>query len=617
MKQPKTTARVLTGKLIAFAALGAYFAVLFVGGLMHGDKMSVLAPDFIQYFHPVTYGIAWLILAVILVAYGSVSKAVVYGFTWVAALCYALRTAWAGGSYYLTFAMCALVAGMTTAVSRAMGSEPQTAKAGKKKTFMLSAGTGKILTAAAAVLCGGGVLFLLLSSYLTYTTTPTVSTGVYGQMMWSLRNGFSFDTTLEFGETVSHMAAHISPIFLVFLPFYAIFPSPVTLMVLQVIAVYSAVIPLWLIAKRRGLSNGMTALLCLLLCLFPAVWGGAAVSFHEYALLLPLLLWLLWAMESHRPVLFWVFAALVLCVRETAAIHLFAVGLYWLITNRKGAETDGVSLRAERRRAGLLMVVSVIYFTVAMVLLTYAGKGTLITRFENVTGIYATDFGTLIREVIFNPALTVYEMLSEAKLHYVLCMLLPLAALPLFSRKKAGLVFLIPFLLLNLLSDFPYHYNLDYPYSFGVSAFILYLTVSALAERSVNKGVRDGRFCRRMLTLSLCFTLLIGGFRLADYGLFTDYVAEGRDEVAAMDELLELVEDGASVSASARLCPNLSGRSELYTLSHGVETDYVVLDLREEWGLSNESKYTVEYYEKLGYRLLESRKGVGAVLERK
>ncbi len=606
----KSQNKILTPTLLALSALGAYFAVLFVGGLINGGKMSVIAPKFIIYFNPLTYAIIWLVAAAILVAYGSISKPMVYRFTWLAALCYAIRTAVAGGSYYLTFAMCGLVAVMTYACGRALSTE-RTGKEPAKKP--LSSAAAKVWVIAVAVLAGGGVLFLLLSSYLSYTTSPTVSTGVYIQLAESLRSGLSFDTTLEFGETVSHLAAHISPIFLLFLPFYALIPSPVTLMVLQVAAVYSAVIPLWLIAKRRGLSPALAAILCALLCGFPAVWGGASVSFHEYALLLPLLLWLIWAWEADRKVLVWVFAALTLCVRETCAIHLFTLGLYWLIINRRSADVDG-SRKPRRTRALVLMGVSAVYLVTALAVLTYAGKGTLITRFENVTGIYGTDFGTLIRELVYNPAIALYEMLTEAKLHYVLCMLLPLGLLPLFSRRKAGLVFLLPFLLLNLLSDFPYHYGLDYAYSFGVAAFGLYLCVIVLGELTARED--KARLAKRLAALAVCFTVIIGGFRLAAFIPFAEYAFTGRDEVAAMDSLLESVEEDASVGASGWLLPKLAAREEVYSLSHDADTEYVVLDLREEWTLTAEEKYTVEYFEEKGYTVVKSADGVGVVLRK-
>lgn len=604
--QTATPAPVKRVGLITFSALGAYLATLCVGILLNLAKGSVIEPDFVIWLHPVTYAVAWIVLSAILFLYGTVSAPVVYRFAWIASVCYALAVTVSGGSYLITFAACGLVAFTTFACGKALRAVAVDKKATSDKS--LSPLGGRIAVGICGVVGGGLTLFLLLSSYLSFTTSPSVSTGVYTQLMESLKS-FSFDTTLEFGETVSHMAAHVSPIFLIYLPFYALIPSPVTVMVLQTAAVFSSVIPLWLIARRRGLSPALSALACGLLCFFPAVWGGAAGSIHEYALLLPLLLWLLWSLEAGRRLLPWILALLILCVRETCAIHLLAVGLYHILSV-KGREDAPY----ERRRGLLLMGISIAYFITAMALLTHLGKGTLITRFSNVTGIYGTSFPTLLREILYNPAIALYEMLAEAKLHYLLCLLLPLGLLPIFTKKKAGLVFLLPLLTLNLLSDFPYHFSLDFPYSFGIAAFALFLTTDGLASLAAHTD--KALLTRRLVTLSVCFTLILGMFRLADYALFTDYALNGREEVASMTELLDSVEDGASVSASGRLIPSLADREEIYYLHQGQLTEYVVIDLREEWVVDADAKYDETYYTEKGYTVVKRCADVGVVLKK-
>ncbi len=604
---PKTC--VLTGKLIAASVAGAYLAVHAVGNLINCGKMPLLSPDFIIYFKPLTYAIAWAILSAVLLLYGSISKRFVYGFAFLSALAYATITATAAGSDPLAYALCGLAALMVILCGGAWASEPSPKR---EREFTLSSTSAKITVGVVAGLVGGVALFLLLASYLTYTTEPAYSTGTYAQLMHSLRQALSFDTTVEFGETVSHMAAHVSPIFLLYFPFYAILPSPVTLMVLQVAAVFSAVIPLWLIARRHGLSGGLAALLCGLLCLYPVTWSGAVGSLHEYSLLLPLLLWLLWALETERKVLVWVFAALVLCTRETAAIHLLTVAIYWLIVNRPSTETDGISRRAARLRGWILLGVSVLYLAVALILLSTVGRGTLLSRFDNVTGVYGVFFDSFFREFFNNPALILFELLTAEKLYYVLLLLLPLGGLPLLSGKKAGLVFLFPLLFLNLLADFPYHFNPDFPYGFGVTAFAFYLSV--LAIESYRAREADSRRLRRILAVAACSTLILVSYRFAGQSGLIAYTFQGRDEVVAMDTLCEWVPADASVSASGRLRPNLAGRDELYRLSHEVETDLVVLDLREAWIVPAEEKYDKKYYTDKGYKVLREYDGVWVVL---
>ena len=210
MKKEKTTpsSPASRGKILAFSALGAYLAVICAGIIFNLAKGSVIEPSFVINLHPVTYAVAWAVLTAILALYGCVSASVVYGFAWVSSVCYALAVTVSGGSYLLTFAACGLVAITTYACGKALRSVATQKKPPEKKPH--TPGSGRI---AAGVCAGVGLvltLFLLLSSYLSFTTSPSVSTGVYVQLLESLK-GFSFDTTLEFGETVSHMAAHISP----------------------------------------------------------------------------------------------------------------------------------------------------------------------------------------------------------------------------------------------------------------------------------------------------------------------------------------------------------------------------------------------------------------------
>ena len=203
---------------------------------------------------------------------------------------------------------------------------------------------------------------------------------------------------------------------------------------------------------------------------------------------------------------------------------------------------------------------------------------------------------------------------TGSKLHYLLCILLPTGLIPLFTKKKAGLAFLLPLISLNLLSDFPYHFSLDYPYSFGMAAFVLYLTTDALASLSANTD--KAILTKRLVTLSLCFTVLIGAFRLAEYGLFTDYALTGSDEIAAMSDLLEAVEEDAAVSASGRLLPALADREEVYYLHQGQNTEYVVIDLREEWIVESDAKYDEKYYADKGYTVVKRCADVGVVMKK-
>ncbi|MGZ7204700.1 DUF2079 domain-containing protein, partial [Streptococcus pyogenes] len=85
---------------------------------------------------------------------------------------------------------------------------------------------------------------------ITTFSGSTFDIGIFSQMFESMRRDFSQVTTLERDRFMSHFAVHISPIYYLLLPFYYVFPYGETLEILQILIVFSGVIPLYLILKK-------------------------------------------------------------------------------------------------------------------------------------------------------------------------------------------------------------------------------------------------------------------------------------------------------------------------------------------------------------------------------
>src|SRR5439155_26752515 len=78
------------------------------------------------------------------------------------------------------------------------------------------------------------------------------------QSMYSARHfGRLFFKTVAWPSTMSvlpagtPLAVHFSPVLFLLLPIYAVFPSPVTLLVLKTIAVALGAFPVYLMGRRR------------------------------------------------------------------------------------------------------------------------------------------------------------------------------------------------------------------------------------------------------------------------------------------------------------------------------------------------------------------------------
>ena len=187
-------------------------------------------------------------------------------------------------------------------------------------------------------------------------------------------------TTCERDRVLSHFAVHVSPIYYLFLPFYALFPSPVTLEVLQALLLASAVIPLWRIARRHGLSGVTAGLLCALLLLWPAYAGGTSYDVHENKFLTPLLLWLFDFLDRRCVWGVALFSVLTCMVKEDAPVYVAVIAL-WVVL--RALTRTGAERRWGLLTGGAMLVGAVGYFLGVTAWLAADGDGVMSYRYSN------------------------------------------------------------------------------------------------------------------------------------------------------------------------------------------------------------------------------------------
>ena len=110
--------------------------------------------------------------------------------------------------------------------------------------------------------------------------------GIFTQSMWSTINlGRPFYYTIEAAAnpSMNFMGAHFSPVLLLVVPIYALYQSPLTLLVLQSFVIGLAALPLYWIAERKLQSKlwGLTFAVAFLL--HPALHGMNCFDFHVEA----------------------------------------------------------------------------------------------------------------------------------------------------------------------------------------------------------------------------------------------------------------------------------------------------------------------------------------------
>lgn len=405
-------------------------------------------------------------------------------------------------------------------------------------------------------------------------STPTFDFGIFCQMFYNMKESGLPMTTVERDGLLSHFAVHVSPIYYVLLPFYALAPTPAALEALQAAVITSAVIPLWKIGKHHGLTGVQRMLVCAVLFLYPAYSGGTSYDIHENCFLTPLLLWLFYGIDRKNAVVTAIAAILTLMVKEDAAVYVAVIAL-WLIV-KTVLQSQIIDIR--NLVTGIVMLaISLGWFFLVTGYLAKSGDGVMTYRYSNFMYDGSSSLLTVIKSVILNPMKAVYECVDTEKLYFIAMTLLPFLGLPLLTRRYERYILLIPYILVNLMSDYQYQHDIFFQYTFGAAAFLVYLAVVNLADIRIN--------WQRVTVLAAAFIVSAACFYKVVVPKAIHYPVQAvryYDFYQNIRDALSEIPDGASVTAATFYTTYLSQRETLYdvrycSLEHMLKSQYVVL----------------------------------------
>ncbi len=446
-------------------------------------------------------------------------------------------------------------------------------------------------------------------------STPTYDFGLFSQMFYHMKETGLPMTTLERDGLLSHFAVHVSPIYYLMLPFYCLIPTPATLQVLQAAVLASAVIPLWKIGKHHGMSELQRMFLCALLLLYPAYAGGTSYDLHENCFLTPLILWTFYGVDKKNIAITVIASVLTLTVKEDAAVYVAVIAL-WLILKALLGKTEA---RRKSFFTGVgMLAVSVAWFLLVTAYLSKSGDGVMSYRYDNFMYDGGSSLLTVIKSAFLNPMKILYECADAEKLTFILLTLLPLAALPLLTRKYERYVLLIPYILVNLMPDYQQQHDIFFQYTFGSFAFLIYLTAVNLSDLKADR--------KRLIALGsavtisavcFCTVVLPKGIEYPIRAIrYSGYYQSIRDT-------LDTIPDGASVASTTGYTTYLSEREILYYIrycseEHLLASEYVVLNFSSDieykkyasGGRNNGFENLVSLLEENGYTKFESLENV-------
>lgn len=401
---------------------------------------------------------------------------------------------------------------------------------------------------------------------------PSYDLGIFSQMFYSMKEMGLPITTLERDGALSHFAVHVSPIYYLMLPVYSLWPCPENLQLQQAAIMASAGIPLWKLARHHGLTPIQRTLLCGVLLFYPAYAGGAGYDLHENCFLTPCILWLFYGIDRKWGLATALSALLVMLVKEDAPVYTAVIGLWLLVRGL-------LRKRPWDKWAGAaLFAISLTWFLCATAWLANFGDGVMTGRYQNFIYDGSGSLLTVVKTAVLCPAKVLFECVDPEKLGFLGLTLLPLLGLPLLTRCYENYILLIPYMLLNLMSDYRYQHDIFFQYTFGSAACLVYLVLRHLPNR-------------RRTGILVCALLLCGGCfcwkTLPKAMTYPARCLENLEQNRSVRLALEQIPSDAAVAASTFYTVPLSSREILYDLDHSstehiLSCEYVVLSQSDE-----------------------------------
>lgn len=393
------------------------------------------------------------------------------------------------------------------------------------------------------------LIFILVFGSLSYRQHVLLGTfgfdlGIFDQGIWLLSQ---FEEPFVTVRGLNFFANHLNITSVLLVPFYWLGAGPEFLNIVQVVAIASGAIPLWLIARGR-LGNDWIALpVSAAYLLNPTLEWGAWWGFHPDALALTPFVYAYYFVLRKRWGWFAICLLLVLFAKEDTSLVVFAFGLF-------------VALKHDRKVGLLTSLVALVWLLGAMKLFIPLAGGGEGPFYEDRYGDFGNDIVTIVRNVIFNPTQVLDLALQPDRVTYIRQLLAPVGFIALLA--PVLLAVMGPLLLSNIISTQAYTYEIRYQYSLLITVVIFLAVIEAIRRH----GTTMGR--RRFLVGALVACALASNVAISPSPLGADFRTgiwtQLSPEPAIKREGLALIPEDASVSATYYLVPQLTRRTEIY-----------------------------------------------------
>ncbi|MBQ9416572.1 MAG: DUF2079 domain-containing protein [Clostridia bacterium] len=423
----------------------------------------------------------------------------------------------------------------------------------------------------------GACLFVLYTVLIAWHTSLKYSTfsnftfdfGIFAQMFERMRLTGLPMTTVERSTELTHFAVHFSPIYYLFLPGYLLFHTPHYLFWIQAAATGAGLFAVILICKKLEQSPLFTLIASVLYVFYPSIGNGCFYDFHENKFLTVCILWLLYFILAENRVGTVVFALATLCVKEDAALYLFAVAVWMFVTRKK---------KQDRIMAAVLFAMGVAYYLFATAMIRHYGGEPMLSRFDDYMVGSESGLLAVAKNILLDFGYLLSNLFTADRAEFVIWMLLCVLGAPFLHSAASNLILIAPMIVINLMQTWTYQYDVDYQYTYGVAALVLFASLLSIAQM---KPEKRKKFLLCAAAVCIIFT---SSLVLPKMQRYSNRYNGSKEVYREVEDLIRTVPADVSVTATSSLCPHLYFVKDLHTVpdyyAEMQQTDYYVVDTR-------------------------------------
>ena len=421
-----------------------------------------------------------------------------------------------------------------------------------------------VLVVWAAMTGWSAVMFALVrADYLGYRL-GRFDLGNMVQAVWSTAHGRPLEYTEGLGDQMTRLGAHVDPILVLLTPLWVVVPSPLTLAAAQIVAVSLGALPVLWLGRRHLGSDNAAMLMAVAYLAYPWLSWSALDAIHPVTFSIPLLLYAIWALDADRLAVFAVFAVLAAATGELMGLTIAALGIWYALA------------RGRRREGSVIAALGAAWTFVALLVVVPAfadGASRFYGFYERVGG---SPRG-LLETAVTDPTAILAEIFAGNVIVFCVALAAPLAGLFLLAPGLAAAA--LPQLLLNALADPDGPIDPRQHYLAAILPCLFAATVLGLARL---RAKDRAPVAAMVVVVSVGLSVLFGPWGPGAEPLWHQTQHSAR-HVAALDHAVELVPEGAPVSASNRVGSHLAARRYLYVLPAVERAEWIVLDSTDLW----------------------------------